>query len=80
MNQRFLIIDDHPMMRGAVRYMLEMMGEAVQTEQAGSLAEAQVILNAAPPFTLAMLDLVLPDTVGTSGLQTLRLRYPKLTQ
>ena len=78
MNQRFLIIDDHPMLRGAVRYMLEMMGEAVQTEQAGSLAEAQVILNAAPPFTLAMLDLVLPDTVGTSGLQTLRLRYPNL--
>ncbi len=78
MNQRFLIIDDHPMMRGAVRYMLEMMGESVQTDQASSLAEAQAILNAGPPFTLALLDLVLPDTVGTSGLQTLRLRYPKL--
>jgi DNA-binding NarL/FixJ family response regulator len=73
---RFLIVDDHPLMRGAVRSSLELLGEAVRTEQAGSLADALRLIGAGGRFDLVVLDLNLPDTVATSGLETLRNRFP----
>jgi DNA-binding NarL/FixJ family response regulator len=73
---RFLIVDDHPLMRGAVRSSLELLGEAVRTEQAGTLADALRLIGTGGRFDLVVLDLNLPDTVATSGLETLRNRFP----
>lgn len=73
---RFLIVDDHPLMRGAVRSNLELLGDAVRTEQAGTLADALRLIGAGARFDLVMLDLNLPDTVATSGLEMLKNRFP----
>jgi DNA-binding NarL/FixJ family response regulator len=78
MSLRFLIVDDHPLLRGAVRNYLETLGDTVRCEQASSLHEALQLLSASPRFDLVLLDLALPDAVSVSGLETLRLRYPSV--
>lgn len=75
---RLLIIDDHPLMRGAIRNHLEAFGLAELCDQAASLGEALRKLSAGPRIDLVLLDLTLPDAVATSGLETLRSRYPDL--
>ena len=78
MSIRFLIVDDHPLLRGAVRNYLETLGDGVRCEQAGSLHEALQVLAAGLRFDLVLLDLALPDAVSVSGLEVLRLRHPDL--
>jgi DNA-binding NarL/FixJ family response regulator len=73
---RFLIVDDHPLMRGAVRNTLETFAESVATEQAGTLRDAMQRLAAGVRFDLVLLDLNLPDAAATGGLQALRDRFP----
>lgn len=78
MTLRMLIVDDHPVSRGGVIGMLAGAGEELGFEQADTLAEAQRLLATSPGFDLVLLDLHLPDTVGTSGLESLRQRHPRL--
>jgi DNA-binding NarL/FixJ family response regulator len=78
MGLRFLIVDDHPLMRGAIRNNLETLGEAVRCEPASTMADALRLIGAGTRFDLALLDLNLPDANGTSGLETLRSRFPGL--
>jgi len=76
MGLRCLIVDDHPLMRGAICQHLEALGDAIRTEAAASLAEAQRRMSAEPRFDLVLLDLNLPDTTATAGLDALRRRHP----
>jgi DNA-binding NarL/FixJ family response regulator len=78
MTMRVLIVDDHPVFRGGVIGMLGATGDGPGFEQADTLAEALRMLGADPAFDLVLLDLKLPDTVGTSGLESLRQRHPRL--
>lgn len=73
---RILIIDDHPLMRGAYAHQLERMLPGVRIEQAGRLDEALALLDRIGPCPLIILDLGLPDAVGTQGLAALRARTP----
>ena len=75
---RFLIVDDHPLMRGGVIGQLTDAGEDPRCEQADTLAEALRILGSTPRFDLVLLDLNLPDTVGTSGIEAIRQRFPRV--
>lgn len=73
---RILVVDDHALMREAVRAILEgaegleVAGEAQSAEQAFRLAE-----QVAPDVVL--LDLALPDAEGLSCLEALRRRHPE---
>jgi DNA-binding NarL/FixJ family response regulator len=73
---KILIVDDHPLMRGAVAHQLEQLLPGVRISQAGRLDEALAILDRQGPFPLVILDLGLPDAVGTQGLQALRSHTP----
>ncbi|MFN5510010.1 MAG: response regulator [Burkholderiales bacterium] len=73
---RILIIDDHPLMRGAYAHRLEHLLPGARIEQAGRLDEALALLDRIGPCPLIILDLGLPDAVGTQGLQSLRARTP----
>ena len=71
-----LVVDDHPLMRGAICQHLEALGDAIRTEAASSLADAQRRMATEPRFDLVLLDLNLPDTTATAGLDVLRRRHP----
>ena len=75
---RVLIVDDHPLVRGGVVVQLRETWEAPGIEQADSLAEGLRVLTASPRIDLVVLDLNLPDTVGTSGIEAIRARFPRV--
>lgn len=78
MPMHLLIVDDHPLIRGGVAVQLGEAEDAPRVEQADCLAEGLRLLSSAPRFDLILLDLNLPDTIGTSGIETLRQRFPRV--
>ncbi|MFN7643368.1 MAG: response regulator [Burkholderiales bacterium] len=78
MAMHLLIVDDHPLIRGGVIVQLREAADAPCVEQADCLADGLRLLSSAPRFDLILLDLNLPDTVGTSGIETLRQRFPRV--
>ena len=76
---RVLIVDDHPLMRGGVVGQLaDTPGEPPGIEQAGCLADALRVLSTTGRVDVVLLDLNLPDTVGTSGVEAIRQRFPRV--
>jgi DNA-binding NarL/FixJ family response regulator len=76
MRLRCLIVDDHPLMRGALRNSLEALSDTLQTDLAGDLSGGLRHLSAGGGYDIVLLDLQLPDSTGTAGLETLRKRFP----
>ena len=76
MTVKVLVVDDHPMMRGAFRTALETLSEDVMVVLAGSLQDAfrQLATQAQPD--LVLLDLNLPDACGTATIGAFRSRAP----
>ena len=71
------VIDDHPLMREAVVMLLRRLrpgANVVELDRVGGIEEA-VQVHGVPE--LICLDLKLPDTNGTSGVQDLKRRYPE---
>jgi DNA-binding NarL/FixJ family response regulator len=67
---RVLVADDHPSAL-AVRHALP----GVQVACAGTVAEAEELVTQRSDFRSALLDLMLPDACGFSGLLQLRIRF-----
>ncbi len=78
MGMRVLIVDDHPLTRGGVIGQLADSVEPPGVEQAGCLADALRVLSTTARVDLVLLDLNLPDTVGTSGVESIRQRFPRV--
>lgn len=73
---RFVIVDDHPLVRGALRQVLEGVEDDVAVEEAGSLDEVIALLDRLPDVDLLLLDLSMPGVQGFSGLLYLRAQFP----
>jgi DNA-binding NarL/FixJ family response regulator len=73
---RFLIADDHPLFRGALRQALEGMFEGVIIVETGSLDEMTDALAEDEDVDLVLLDLNMPGVRGFSGLLLLRAQFP----
>ena len=73
---RFVIADDHPLFRGALRQTLEGMFDGVAISEAGSLEAVSSILEQGDEVDLVLLDLNMPGVRGYSGLMYLRAQYP----
>lgn len=71
------VIDDHPLMREAVVMLLRRLRPGVNVVELDGVGgmEAAVAQHGAP--ALICLDLKLPDTTGTSGVQLLKGLYPE---
>ncbi|WP_349742715.1 response regulator transcription factor [Roseateles cavernae] len=64
---RFLIVDDHPIMRVGVRQLILAEWPQAQIDEAASLAQALSLGQAQRPDAV-VLDLSLPDASGTEGV------------
>lgn len=74
----FLIVDDHPLYREALRGTVLLAYPDTRVDEAGSIAAACETLQEARNVDLVMLDLSMCDVSGFDGLMTLRKRFPAL--
>ncbi len=63
---RFLIVDDHPIMRLGVKQLIHSQWQDAQIDEASTIADALRLGQAEPPNAI-VLDLSLPDATGTEG-------------
>jgi DNA-binding NarL/FixJ family response regulator len=78
-NVEILVVDDHVLIREALRGVLkELKGEAIVLE-ASSCSQAMQVVAEHPNLDLILLDLNLPDRDGFSVLAELGERYPAIS-
>ena len=75
---RFLIADDHPLFRGALRQALQGMFEGVHIAETGSVDEMAKAVEEDEDVDLVLLDLNMPGVRGFSGLLYLRAQFPQV--
>ncbi|MEO7728107.1 MAG: response regulator transcription factor [Burkholderiales bacterium] len=73
---KILIIDDHPLIREALRHVLKVLDAGIQLVEAQNFAEGITAADSHPDLDLILLDLGLPDIDGNDALVELRRRYP----
>ena len=73
---KFVVADDHPLFRGALRQALVGLGEDIRILEAGDFEAAQVIVAAEDDIDLLLLDLSMPGASGLSGLVAMRAAFP----
>ena len=73
---KILIIDDHPLIREALRHVLAVLDSELNLIEAQNFAAALKAAEADPNLDLILLDLGLPDIDGFDALAELRKRYP----
>lgn len=78
MQERVLIVDDHPLVRDGLRSVLAVALDGAEIFEAASFDEAVAIIDREGDFDLVLLDLNLPGVQGFSGLATLRDRFPAM--
>ena len=69
---RFMIADDHPLFRGALKQALAGIGGEPEILEAGDFETTRSIVAANDDLDLILLDLAMPGVSGLSGLVTLR--------
>ncbi|MDD7911111.1 response regulator transcription factor [Pseudovibrio exalbescens] len=73
--QNFVIADDHPLFRGAMRQTIEKLFTGASIIEVGSLEEVTQTLDREEDVDLVFLDLTMPGMRGFSGLMYLRAQY-----
>ena len=76
MGARVLIVDDHPLVAEALTLALRQADDGSDVETAADLAAALAKVSGEHAYDLVLLDLMLPDSEGLSGLTALRERAP----
>jgi len=74
----FLIADDHPLFRGAMREAVSGLFDRQAVAEAGTFEEVTEFLERGGEIDLVLLDLRMPGVRGFSGLMYLRAQYPGL--
>jgi DNA-binding NarL/FixJ family response regulator len=75
---RFIIVDDHPLLRGALGQALSAAFANAEVLEAGSLDELTDHLAKGNDVDLILLDLSMPGVHGVSGLLYLRAQHPEV--
>lgn len=75
---KVLVVDDHPLIREALRYVLQALDQGIELIEAQTCAEALAQAKQNADIDLILLDLALPGTDGFEALRVLRLQYPAM--
>jgi len=78
LNHRIVIVDDHPLFRGALSQALSAAFRGVEMVEAGSMDELTAKLADGLDVDLILLDLTMPGVQGLSGLVFLRGQHPEI--
>ncbi|MCV3243917.1 response regulator transcription factor [Mesorhizobium sp. ZC-5] len=73
---KFVIADDHPLFRGALKQALASFAETTGILEAGDFDSAKALIVANDDVDLVLLDLSMPGASGLSGLVSLRGVHP----
>ena len=73
-----VIVDDHPLFRGAMAQALGGHGAETKIVEADGFASLQSAILDNPDLDLVLLDLAMPGVSGFSGLLTLRAEHPDI--
>jgi DNA-binding NarL/FixJ family response regulator len=76
---KVLVVDDHALVRDALRRVLERLEREVTVYEAGECDQAFRLIEAHPELDLVLLDLNLPGMHGLDALTELRTRYPAVS-
>ena len=69
---KFVIADDHPLFRGALKQALSGLGDVAAILEAGDFDSTKALLAGKDDIDLVLLDLTMPGAAGLSGLISLR--------
>ncbi len=75
---KILVVDDHPLIREALKGVLRDLDPSIELIEAESLQEALLAVAAHPDLRLMLLDLGLPGESGLDALPMLRENHPHL--
>jgi len=75
---RFVIVDDHPLFRGALAQVLEGAFRGALIEEAGSYEDLLPMLATGIEPDIIFLDLAMPGVQGLAGLMSLKAEFPSL--
>jgi DNA-binding NarL/FixJ family response regulator len=74
----FVIADDHPLFREALKQTVSGMLKDADIAEAGTFAQLSKILESREDIDLVLLDLRMPGVQGLSGLVYMRSQYPQV--
>lgn len=74
---RLMLVDDHEIVRGGLRALLERRPQFQVVGEAGSVAEAETEANRLLPDVIIM-DVRLPDGSGVEACREIRTRHPQI--
>lgn len=75
-SHRFVIADDHPLFRGALKETVGNLFRGAKVLEAGGFEELQALLERESDIDIVLLDLAMPGVRGFSGLLYLRAQFP----
>ncbi len=75
MAMNMLLVDDHPLLRGGMRFLLRSLDAGLEMDEASTCTEA-LELAAARSYDLVLLDLNMPGLNGLDALDALRDAVP----
>jgi DNA-binding NarL/FixJ family response regulator len=75
---KILVVDDHPLIRQAVKAVLHQLDPKIRVVETGNCEDALAAAAREPDFGLVLLDIRLPGKSGLDALQSLRESQPAL--
>lgn len=75
---KILVVDDHPLIREALKQVLSTLASDIQVLEAQTAKEGFAVAEAHPDLHLILLDLSLPGEDGLESLPLLRERAPQV--